>query len=127
MKTVLCTYCAGPMEVADKAMSVFCTHCRKRLILENYKVKTYTAVREFFTCGDIVVEKKGAVTAKVFASNLTVKGKVNGDVRARGKVEIAKTGRIHGDIDASRLIVHAGAIIDGFCRIGPDAAPPNSN
>ncbi|MFQ5491037.1 MAG: polymer-forming cytoskeletal protein [Phycisphaerae bacterium] len=127
MKTIFCTYCAGQMEVGEKAMSVFCTHCRKRLILENYKVKTYKAVREFFTCGDIVVEKKGAVAARVFASNLTVKGKVSGEVRARSKVEISKTGNIHGDISAPRLVVHAGAVIEGFCRIGPEGAPADSN
>ena len=99
-------------------MSVFCPHCKQRLILESYKVKTYKAVKEFTTCGDIVVEKKGAVAAKVFAQNLTIKGRVQGDVKVRDKVEIAKTGKIKGDIQAPRLVVKEGATLDGFCRIG---------
>ena len=118
MKRVACTHCNGESEVADRAMSVFCPHCRKRLILEDFHVKTYHAVREFATCGDIIVEKRGAVAARIIAGNLVVKGRVQGDVRARGKIEITKTGEVRGDLIAPRLIVQGGATIKGFCRIG---------
>lgn len=104
-------------------MSVFCPHCHKRLILEDYKIKTYYAVREFFTCGDIVVEKKGHVVAPVRAGTLTVKGKVQGSVMSQGTVNIARTGSFKGDIDAPTLHIESGAIIDGFLRIGQ----PNSD
>ena len=101
-------------------MSVFCPHCRKRLILEDFRIKNYHAVRKFATCGDVVVEKRGAVAAKVLVGNLLVKGRIQGDVDARGKVEVAKTGDIKGDINAPRLVVHSGATMKGFCRIGPE-------
>ena len=100
-------------------MSVFCPHCKKRLILEDFRIKTYKAVREFATCGDVVVEKRGKVAAQMLAQNLVVKGMVQGDVRAREKIEIGRTGQVHGDISAPRLVVKAGAKIRGFCRIGP--------
>ncbi|HUU84130.1 MAG TPA: polymer-forming cytoskeletal protein [Phycisphaerae bacterium] len=119
MKLVRCTHCTGEIEVADKAMSVFCPHCRQRLILENYRVKTYKAVREFATCGDVVVEKRGTVAARVLAENLLIKGTVQGVVQARDKVEITRTGRVQGDISAPRLVVKLGGRIKGFCRIGP--------
>ncbi len=119
MKRVLCTHCNGPAEVADKAMSVFCPHCRQRLILESFRIKSYHAVRKFATCGDVVIEKHGAVAASVLVGNLVVKGRVQGNVEARGKVEVAKTGHISGDIRAPRLVVHSGATLKGFCRIGP--------
>ncbi len=127
MKLVLCTHCNGAVEVADKAMSVFCTHCRKRLILEDFKIKTYHAVRKFATCGDVVVEKRGAVAAKVLAGNLVVKGRVQGDVEARDKVEVAKTGAIKGDINAPRLVVRNGGTLHGFCRIGPQQTSDEAN
>ncbi len=119
MKRVLCTHCVGEIEVANKAMSIFCPHCKKRLILESYKVKTYKAVREFATCGDIVVERKGNVAAQVMAQNLLVKGRIKGSVQARDLIEIAKTGEVSGDIVAPRLIVKDGAMLRGFCRIEP--------
>ena len=121
MKVVRCTHCDAEAEVATKAMSVFCPHCNTRLILEDYRIKTYKAVREFATCGDVVVEKRGTVAAKVLAQNLVIKGQVQGEVRARGKIEITGTGRVQGDLCAPRLVVKAGARIRGFCRIGPGA------
>ncbi len=59
VKKVICTHCEQPSEVARRAMSIFCPHCKKRLILEDFKITSYYAVREFFTCGDILVERKG--------------------------------------------------------------------
>ncbi len=122
MKRVLCTHCGGEDEVAERAMSVFCSHCRQRLILEDYRIKSYHAVREFATCGDVVVEKRGTVAARVIVGNLLVKGRVQGDVRARGKIEVTRSGEIRGDLSAPRLVVEGGATLKGFCRIGAAAA-----
>ncbi len=118
MKEVVCTHCGKPTEVSRRAMSVFCPSCRQRLILEDFKIQTYYAVRDFSTCGDIVVEKKGHVVAPIKAGNLTVKGKVQGDVVARGKVIIAKTGSLKGGIEAPYLQIESGALVDAFLRIG---------
>jgi hypothetical protein len=119
MKRVACTHCGGESEVADRAMSVFCPHCRKRLILENFRIKSYHAVREFATCGNIVVEKRGAVAARIVVDNLLVRGRIQGDVLARGKIQITRTGEVRGDLRAPRLIVEVGATIKGHCQIGP--------
>ncbi len=118
-KRVFCTSCLKPSEVGRRAMSVFCPHCKKRLILEDYRIKTYHAVRELFTCGNILVDKKGHVVAPIRVGNLTVKGRLQGPVIARGSVRITKTGSIHGDIEASSVRLDAGAQFDGFLRIGP--------
>ena len=93
-REVTCTHCGGRNEVAQRAMSVFCAHCRKRLILEDYDIKSYQAVAGYATCGDVVVQKKGRVSAPIKATNLTVKGVVQGEVRVRGRVDIASTGSI---------------------------------
>jgi len=123
-KCVVCPYCRGPTEVALRAMSIFCPHCRKRVILEDYKITSYYAVREFFTCGDIVVEKKGQVIAPIKVGNLVVKGKVQGTVTAQGTVTLAKGGTLKGSIEAKSLQIDPGANFDGFVRIGP--ATPES-
>ena len=117
-RSVRCTHCNGENAVGHKAMSVFCRHCRKRLILEDYRIRTYHAVRMFATCGDILVEKRGQVTAPIRVRNLKVRGKVKGDVEARGRVEITGTGELRGDITAPVLVVEGGGLVQGYCRIG---------
>lgn len=121
-KEVFCTHCGKPTAVARRAMSVFCPHCSQRLILEDFKIKTYYAVRHFATCGDIVVEKKGHVVAPIVVGNLTVKGRVQGSVHARGHVHICKTGLVKGDLEAMSLDLENGAVLDGFVRIGVPSA-----
>ncbi len=125
-KHVCCTHCGGAIEVAKRAMSVFCPHCKQRLILEDYKIKTYHATRLFATCGDIIVEKSGVVSAAIQVMNLTIRGQVRGDVNARGCVRVARTGRLRGDIRAPRLVVSAGAELDGFLQITPEESPERS-
>ena len=102
-RNVVCTNCEHVNEVPTRAMSVFCPHCKKRLILEDYKIKGYYAVN---------------VVAPVKVGNLTVKGKLQGQVTARGKVSIGKTGWFKGDVVAPRLQIKSGAVVDGFMRIG---------
>jgi len=100
-------------------MSVFCTHCHKRVILENYKLRGYHCVAEFATCGDVVVERNGYVVAPIKVGKLTIKGKVQGNVLARGAVAVDKTGSLKGDVVAPALLVELGGALIGFVRIHP--------
>ena len=118
-KLVSCTHCQGVTEVAPKARSIFCPHFNKRLVLQDFCIKTYHAVRELATCGEVVVEKRGHVVATVRAASLTVRGRVTGAVTARERVVVIKTGAVHGDIRAPLLRVENGAAVNGFLHIGP--------
>ena len=121
---VRCTHCEGDIQVGRRAMSVFCPHCKKRVILENFKIKAYLGSRSFATCGDLLVEKSGFVSAPIRVTNMTIKGRVKGNIKARGCVTIARTAEMRGDISAPRLVVSSGAKMDGFCRITPDGTTP---
>ncbi len=116
-KTVSCTFCSGPIEVSTKTMSIFCPHCSKRVVCEDYVIKSYQAVRSFSTCGDVIVERKGHVVAPVRAESLVVRGLVRGDVTARARVEIASTGTIQGNVEAPALVMHDGGKLIGSCKI----------
>ena len=120
LKSITCSYCGGVDEVSPKAMSIFCKHCRKRLILEDYKIKSYYAVREFFTCGDVIVERKGQVVAPIRAATLTVKGTVQGRANIKGAVHVAKTGVFRGELTAPSLLIEPGAVVDAMVNIGGD-------
>ena len=76
------------------------------------------------TCGDIIVEKHGHVVAPVKVGNLTVKGKLQGNVQARGRVRVHKTGSLKGDVSAPSLRVDNGAKIEGFLCIGRQVDTP---
>jgi cytoskeletal protein CcmA (bactofilin family) len=46
-----------------------------------------------------------------------VRGKIQGDVTARGSVKIGKTAHLIGDLEASILEIEDGAVLKGFLRI----------
>lgn len=117
-RNVDCPHCDKPLEVGARSMSIFCPHCRQRVILENIKIKTYHATRDFVTAGDVTVERNGTLSAPTRVINLTVKGKVWGNVSARQRVCVKKTGSIKGNVETPSLIVDPGGVLVGHCRIG---------
>ena len=117
-RRVPCPFCERTVEVAVRTMSLFCPHCRQRVILENFKIKTYHATRDFVTVGDVTVEKNGILSAPSRVGSLTVKGKVWGSVQARRRVYIKKTGLVKGNVVSPALVVDDGGVLVGRCRIG---------
>jgi cytoskeletal protein CcmA (bactofilin family) len=53
------------------------------------------------------------VKADVTAEEVVVAGQYEGKLVAKGRLEIAATGHIRGDIEAPRLMLHEGGFIDG--------------
>ena len=123
-RSVTCAECGQPVAVAAKAMSVFCPHCSRRVVIEDRQITGYYASRDLAVAGDIVVEPAGNVIAPIKATNLTVAGEVRGTVRVWGVVEITRTGRLRGDVTTARFVIRDGGTYEGFCRIGvrPDEA-----
>ena len=115
---IFCPFCDHRIEVAARTMSIFCPRCRERIILENFKIKTYHATRDFVTVGDVTVEKSGTLSAPSRVGSITVKGKVWGSVQARRSVCIKRTGLIKGDVVSPSLVVDDGGVLVGHCRIG---------
>jgi len=68
---------------------------------------------------DLVVEKGGRVEADVHARNVTIHGKMIGNVQAAEKVFISETGRMKGDIAAAVISILAGARFRGSIKMGP--------
>jgi cytoskeletal protein CcmA (bactofilin family) len=104
-------------------MSVFCRHCSRRLVVEDFQIKNFHASRTFDTCGTVTVEKRGMLAALVRVQNLVVKGKVKGDIEARERVEVHRTGEVLGNVTAPALVVQTGGLIQGDVRIGPCSEP----
>jgi cytoskeletal protein CcmA (bactofilin family) len=66
----------------------------------------------------VVVAESGSVTGNVRATDVVVAGKVHGNVRCSGHLEILGTGSIQGDIEVSSLRIETGGVFAGASRMG---------
>ena len=65
----------------------------------------------------LTVGPNGNVNADVKARDITVLGRLNGNVRAGERIEISKTGSLQGDVVTSRIVIEDGAIFKGSIDI----------
>jgi cytoskeletal protein CcmA (bactofilin family) len=61
----------------------------------------------------LTVGANGTVRAEVHAKSVVVIGRVTGNVHGTERVEIQATGIVEGDVNAPRLVVAEGAVING--------------
>ena len=59
----------------------------------------------------------GKVKADIIAENAFVGGQVNGNIKAKNRLEITSTGRVKGDIETSSLVIAEGVIFEGSCHM----------
>ncbi len=66
---------------------------------------------------NLIVEKNGKIKADIRVKNITIKGLVEGNVHASGKINIEKEGKLIGDIVASRISIMEGAQFKGSMKM----------
>ncbi len=64
------------------------------------------------TCGGLVMGESGAVKGTISADNVTIRGSVNGEIRARS-VRLEKSAVVDGDVYHESLSVESGAKLTG--------------
>jgi cytoskeletal protein CcmA (bactofilin family) len=84
----------------------------------HFQVDGGRAEGEFRVAGNIDVGPNTTVKALLEASNVTVKGEVEGRLTARDKLTIGRSGRLNGDVQARRLQIEDGATLNGYVRMG---------
>lgn len=68
--------------------------------------------------GDIDIESSANARARLEARNVTVRGNVTGHILAQGRLSLAGSGTVTGDVRASRLRVDDGATVNGNIAMG---------
>jgi cytoskeletal protein CcmA (bactofilin family) len=68
--------------------------------------------------GDLRVGTKARIEAKVHAKNVTVEGKLTGDISADERVELVASATVDGNIKAPKIIVAEGAKFRGSVDMG---------
>ena len=61
----------------------------------------------------LTIGPNGDVQGEISASQVTVVGKVSGNIVASERIEVRDSGRVEGDLVAPRLSVAEGALING--------------
>ncbi len=65
----------------------------------------------------LTVGRNAKVTAEVTAREVVVYGNVDGDLRARDRIEIRKDGSVVGDLTTARIMIEDGAYFKGQIEI----------
>jgi len=68
--------------------------------------------------GNIEVGNGSVVKALIEASNVNIKGEVEGRLTARDKLTLGKQAKLNGDVQARRLQIEDGASLNGYVRMG---------
>ena len=71
--------------------------------------------------GKVYIADGSECKATVAAREVSVEGRIDGNVEAGDRIELKTTGVVAGDITAARMIMAEGASINGHCRIGPNS------
>jgi len=68
--------------------------------------------------GTLTIGERAEVRARISGEIVVIRGRVEGNVVAKEKVELIAPARLYGDVDTPRLIVTEGVIFDGDCSMG---------
>ncbi|NDJ78315.1 MAG: polymer-forming cytoskeletal protein [Chloroflexi bacterium] len=72
--------------------------------------------------GNVLIGESAKITADIYARNISIAGAVRGNVSGH-KVQLLRTGRVWGDINATAIATEEGAFIEGkVTMIAHDAA-----
>ena len=68
---------------------------------------------ELRATGDIRIDESASVTASLDGRNVSVRGRVTGNVTARERLLLAGSGVLGGDVRTARLVVEGRATLNG--------------
>lgn len=68
--------------------------------------------------GELRIGTQARVEAKVHARNVTIEGKVNGDISADERVELIASASVDGNLKAPKIVVAEGARFRGNVDMG---------
>lgn len=65
----------------------------------------------------VVIEEGARVAADVIADEVVIAGDYNGKLHCRQRLEVRPSGRVAGQIETFRLMLHEGAAVDGEVKM----------
>jgi cytoskeletal protein CcmA (bactofilin family) len=77
--------------------------------------------------GDVMLSPQSSVEADIRAENLSVAGRFHGSIVVKGRAELARGGRIDGNISAKSLVIQEGGVFNGQSIMDQQAATSTGN
>jgi cytoskeletal protein CcmA (bactofilin family) len=81
---------------------------------------------EIQTDGTLLLGDSAVVNGNINAQSVVVRGKVNGNIVAKEKIEIKTKAELFGDIRASKLTVEEGVTFVGKTEVNPNKVSPTA-
>ena len=75
------------------------------------------------TKGSLFIGEKANINANITGDTISVAGVVTGNIKATSLLRLESTAKLNGDVDAPRISVQEGAIINGSLRMGGEGRP----
>lgn len=72
---------------------------------------------EILCHGILTIGERAEVRAKISGEVVIIRGRVEGDVAAKERVELESPARLSGNIEAPRLVMTEGVVFDGYCSM----------
>lgn len=79
---------------------------------------------EISSTDTLIIGGKGIINADIRAGRVLISGEVVGNVSASERVELKRTARVFGDVEAPVVVVEEGVLFEGHCRM--TKANPNA-
>ena len=81
---------------------------------------------EIQTEGQLNLGDTAVITGNINAQSVVVRGRVNGNINAKEKIEIKAKAELFGDIRASKLVVEEGVTFVGRTEVNPNKVAPTA-
>ena len=79
---------------------------------------------EVHTDGVLALGDGAVINGNINAQSVVVRGKVNGNVNAKEKIEIKARAELFGDIRATKLVIEEGVTYVGKTEVNPNKVTP---
>jgi len=81
---------------------------------------------EIQTDGVLTLGDAAVVSGNITAQSVVVRGKVNGNITAKEKIEIKAKAELFGDIRATKLVIEEGVSFVGKTEVNPNKVTPTT-
>jgi cytoskeletal protein CcmA (bactofilin family) len=81
---------------------------------------------EINTDGTLSLGDSAVINGNIAAQSVIVRGKVNGNISAKEKIEIKAKAEVFGDIRATKLAIEEGVTFVGKTEVNPNKVSPTA-